>query len=522
MASFSSLPHELVLHVLKHLDPAETNSLARTCRAVNVTATPALYRSVKLKYSENEFYWDDLLDFSHTLVTRPDLASHVRNIAFLCDHFDEDQPNELEVDDGCKDALLAKVNTLDEIYNDLGLEPPLMSKIEDEDLFGSIGSLIPFILSLVHNVEVVEIGYGLVHFFPGLSEPFVKSKMDSWKGSRFSKLKAFRYSLYQNADSLQLDTYQTEMPEKELMILPFTFTSVEEIDIVMRHTPPKDLESIILPNLTTFRLRYSDVGIRSVCRLLEGMPNLENFAYGFVQQVDQLHGDEDTHTFEWNMLWEALLTLRSSLKTLLISTESHVISDYKPDDWDDEWYSGVWRRRGSLGSMRAFTSLHRLEAPIHVLVGYDPNRARKLVDLLPPNLTDLCVRDDLVDEWTYRWTPWEQGVVGAKLGESFKDTVDVTRVLDQLEDVFADRANVPRLRRFVYNCHWKRQWPNDRFHDLERVCRAVGVAASMTVNHQDGFQVLEVGVIADSERPVTLVTGPFPARRQVLDDEFFL
>lgn len=77
----------------------------------------------------------------------------------------------------------------------------------------------------------------------------------------------------------------------------------------------------------------------------------------------------------------------------------------------NNYTKNLWERRGSIGSLRNFTALRKLEAPIFILVGWDPTHPElpKLGDILPDSLEELCLRDDLINielEFGYPWTPW--------------------------------------------------------------------------------------------------------------------
>ena len=170
---------------------------------------------------------------------------------------------------------------------------------------------------------------------------------------------------------------------------------------------------------------------------------------------------------------------------------------------DIEWVDGLWERRGWMGSLQSFTKLKRLEIPLPVLLGWKPDfQSKKLRDVLPRHLKELCLRDDLVDLYeggTYPWTPWDSDLQ-YDLDILFEKTVDCSPVITQLKDYLTPstlpQSDVhPALEMLILKQIQGRYWPQPDVCEVSQLCREAemtGILLGQATNWGD--EVLELTV----------------------------
>ena len=172
------------------------------------------------------------------------------------------------------------------------------------------------------------------------------------------------------------------------------------------------ISSSNLPNLGTLRLLNSKASVKTLSAIPAITPNLHTLEYNFVQGLGKVIFGEfynERHYDEWADFTSALTQVQDTLRDLTISLAYYCCEGSDVQELDLEWVDRLWERRGYMGSLRSFSKLERLEIPLPVLLGWNPDfSCKKLRDVLPSSLKELCLRDDLVDMYkgcTYPWTP---------------------------------------------------------------------------------------------------------------------
>jgi hypothetical protein len=122
--------------------------------------------------------------------------------------------------------------------------------------------------------------------------------------------------------------------------------------------------------------------------LLQAVPNLHTFRYDCI--LDNAFGD----TVSPPLLLEALAPLAASLRHLSLPL-TFTTSDVRFD------YPTVTLAR--LGSLVPFTRLETLEASFVLLLGWEPEAAPRLDEVLPLRLRELWLRDDMASFVAYEY-----------------------------------------------------------------------------------------------------------------------
>ena len=169
--------------------------------------------------------------------------------------------------------------------------------------------------------------------------------------------------------------------------------------------------------------------------------------------MDQLWWDSNQthhHRNEWQELATHLRKVAATLKEFIISLSIYFLEDYKPEEGDPIWVHGVWDRRGWIKDLKFLTKLERLEIPWTVILGFKPDFPnKKLRDVLPVNLQELCLRDDL----SYMPTTMPYAYQWSHMGRKPTDPAPQVPggygvVIDQLEDYLLSGQGTS-LRRLV-------------------------------------------------------------------------
>jgi hypothetical protein len=146
--------------------------------------------------------------------------------------------------------------------------------------------------------------------------------------------------------------------------------------------------------LKSLTLHNCEMGMRSLGEVLRVTPNLEYLLYDFYGDV----GPSAYFTLPaqgYNThLHEALCHLRRTIKELVV----------KYHFWSEESWPRFSNGFDPIGSFQKFHQLERLSLPSALLLGWTPNAAPQLADILPPTLQSLALRDDLVLAHGYPWS----------------------------------------------------------------------------------------------------------------------
>ena len=96
---------------------------------------------------------------------------------------------------------------------------------------------------------------------------------------------------------------------------------------------------------------------------------------------------------------EALQKVKPTLKELDIRLE--IYSDFA----EEVEQLSIWPFPGQLGSLREFSCLRKLRAPIVMLLGWSPGKLPlRLAEVVPAGLTHLGLTEDMAIQCTYEWT----------------------------------------------------------------------------------------------------------------------
>ncbi|KAH0545403.1 hypothetical protein FGG08_000544 [Glutinoglossum americanum] len=479
MPNFLDLPLDLTLQILPHL-PA-LSSFSQTCKSLRTITEPFLYSTIDLAWHGHKSTRRPPFRFLfRTIYERPDLAALVKHVHFSCVVGDDDEwapggtLHEVQLSPRDRKRVLAAIREAGWAFQNQA------GKAVAE---GDLDVLIAVLLSRLHNLEALELGYGFVRLFDFVGRMLkhaISAPETAGNFSRFLKLREVRYSVNSDYACLRKAASHTPQPNFDQMTSLFSIPSLRTIDMVMPDSRglAQFPSNSSLPNLTVLRLRHSKLSVMTVQKMLKATPRLEILQYDYVFDFEEWR---EPHHHGWKNLSDALAFVSSSLKELTVSVDYINVEPYPPDDYNPEWILGTWRRRGDMGSLRGLASLEKLEIPLPILLGWDPSKGRTLREVLPTGIRELCLRDDLIDNNDYRWTPWGPFVPGSNAGSSFRETCNADPVLDQLRGYFGNRENRPATRSVCLKHRQGRLWPSGAQDQFRALCREAGVLGKAVV-----------------------------------------
>ena len=521
MPTFTDLAPELILLTANELPTSSLAALSITSRQLRPLIEPLLYGSIQwrflqdfkaVSFAQDSDEADDndrrFMAFVHTILKRPDLASHVARLRL-----------ELEAD-YCRNAYKLEIPVQDQLALSHLIKE--MSLPNEEIMLeglkgGSLDVVTAVLVSRLHNLKILEVEHSLVRFFnlfgdmlsflgagPSLSlahltkPSLVKVRFYNWNLDEIKnvRLKGTLKPIYSLFEMPSLESISINLPEP--------------IDDWKLKTSLGN-SRIVLNNLRTLRLLNSQASVDTLGYILAVTPRLEVLEYNFVQDLDDLWYDrnyECGHHDEWGLLSTVLRKVSSTLECLTVSVSFHYLEDYKEPDVEQDWVGEVWKRRGKMGPLRAFTKLWRLEIPTAVLLGYqrDTNPGQ-LFASLPPNIEELCLRDDLINMWFeygYQWSPWESNVRGSELNSSFSETCDPSPILAQLERCLAQCSNTASgnealscLNTLILKQSRNRLWPDPFRTQLKLLVNRAGIVGKIQIRQGDAYDQVDIAKVIE-------------------------
>lgn len=148
-----------------------------------------------------------------------------------------------------------------------------------------------------------------------------------------------------------------------------------------------------------YLLRYLSIirgGITELylASFLQDTPKLSNLQYHVNIEANP------HHTFSAPRLLQGLQSVSSTLRTPRISLAFQYNSRVPRND-------GItWDLHSALGSSifrTSFPCLVNLEAPMALLLGWEVNSSLEIIDVLPPSVQTMVIRDDLAGFADYLW-----------------------------------------------------------------------------------------------------------------------
>ncbi|KAJ4343100.1 hypothetical protein N0V95_006770 [Ascochyta clinopodiicola] len=403
MARLLDLPPSLRFHIISFLSGTEYLTLAHTCRTTSKESTSWLYRDLKFAATGTRSCARKLALLARTLLERPHLASHVVSVKFSGEQRCWNQFNTWSG----KDDRNVQVGLW-------GLDNcPVLSKAQrifasnmfyqfvDDDMQQSqtrfrgnyIDALATLVLTRFSGLRSLDLCEGFLRY--SLLLPQLLKRTDYL----FPKLRHVVLgdkSLGFNTNVLYMDLN---------LIRPIFYSStVAEFECSMSQpwrfhwNDARTPHSHSLTSLTLFRTNISRA---TLSELLSATPKLRylSFEHEFVFNAATPSGPPMSPYLGLDELNTALFHIKNTLE------ECHLILRLGPGSISTTAYPLASVRfpaiQGTLTMLKYMPRLLKAEVPMIMLLGWHPDFAAKLEEVLPHGLAELTLRDDLV-----RYCPW--------------------------------------------------------------------------------------------------------------------
>ncbi|KAF2463660.1 uncharacterized protein BDR25DRAFT_107674 [Lindgomyces ingoldianus] len=421
MARFSDIPLDLLPLILDYLSKKEFNSLLRVCKPLHQEIIPHLYHEITFKAENSRWCARRLAFLLRTLLERPYLASYVTTFRLLGTHpcWTKYNPWQEETNtstvnlwglEGC--TALSKAQMIfasnrfyqfvdEEMHKSL---PQLRGRSKD--------ALAILVLTRFTELTTLELGDGFLmyslfipqilkragHLLPKLSHVILGDrKLDTENSVSYMDLNLIRPIFYLP----NVKTFEWTMSE------PWQF----------RWNQPAAPRNESLTKLHLFR---SNISRTTLAQLLAATPNLRSLHYDY-ELLFNIH-------VPWRPIASPVLqldNLNSVLNGVLNTLEEVEISlGLAPGSASQKeiFEQGLSFPviQGTMTVLKDMANLRRVEVPMIMILGWFPNFAARLEEVLPSGIQELTLRDDFV-----KYCPWAVGLNCNKkiriIGEYIKD-----------------------------------------------------------------------------------------------------
>ncbi|XPS90591.1 hypothetical protein M3J09_000030 [Ascochyta lentis] len=403
MAHLLDLPPNLLFHIFGFLSKREHLTLAHTCRATSKEATPCLYRDLKFAATGTGTCARKLALLARTLLERPHLASHVVSVRLSGAQLYWNQCNPWLREGGrganfglwgledcpilSKAQLIFASNTFYHFVDDDMQQPQTQLRGRCAD------ALVTLVLTRITSLRSLTLCEGFLRY--SLFLPQLLKRTDYL----FPKLR----HVVLGDRSLELDTNILYM-DLNLIRPVFYSSTVAEFQCSM--SPPwrfhwNDARRPHNHSLTSLTLFRTNISRATLGELLSATPKLKYlfFEHEFVFNAATPHGPPLSPYLGLDELNTALFHVKNTLE------ECHLILRLGPGSISTTAYPLASVRfpaiQGTLTMLKFMPRLAKAEVPMIMLLGWYPDFAAKLEEVLPHGVADLTLRDDLV-----RYCPW--------------------------------------------------------------------------------------------------------------------
>lgn len=407
MAGFSDLPLDMLPLILEYLSRIEYDALVRVSKALNKEVVPYLYRNIKFTATKSRDCARRLAFLLRTLLERPQLASHVNSFKLRgplpCwtkyNPWPEDankrvSPVNLWGLEGCTTLSKAqKIFASNQFYQ---LVDESMHKSQAQFKGRNKDALATLVLTRFTELTTLDLGDGFLMYSLFLPQILKRSNR------LFPKL----HHVVLGDKRLDPETSVSYM-DLDLIRPIFYSTTVQTFEYTMSQpwqlnwnqpTPPRS------ESLTMLHLFRTNINRATLDQLLVATPNLSRFHYE--QEVlfnTSTPGAPPLGPYlNLDGLNIALANLRHTLVDCKISL-CMAPGSLSPPEMLEHGMSFP-AIQGTLTVLKSMPRLTQVEIPMVMFLGWAPDFAAQLHEVLPTGVRRLTLRDDFV-----AYCPWAVG-----------------------------------------------------------------------------------------------------------------
>jgi hypothetical protein len=398
MAQFSDLPLDLLPYILNHVSKRDFSSLIRVCKSLHKEVTPYLYRDISFTARKSRGCARSLALLLRTLLEHSELATRISAFRLFGTHHYWNKENEWPKSRKPQTVNLWGLESVATLSNThIILATNQLYQLVDEEMHSSLAqfrgrskdALAILVLTRCTKLQTLEIGNGfLVHslflpqilkradrLFPSLSHiVFGDKKLFSDEAITYMDLDLIRPVFY----SSTVNTFEWKMSQ------PWRFEW-------KRPEPPRS------ESLTTLHLFRTHIDRSTLGQLLSGTVNLKKFHYEHEIPFNKQNATSPSVNQYLNLagLNEALRHVSKTLEECRLSLTLGPGS-LTPEEII-ETPLGFPAIQGTLTALKAMENLKKVELPMIMFLGWFVGFAARPEEVFPAGITQLTLRDDLVN-----------------------------------------------------------------------------------------------------------------------------
>jgi hypothetical protein len=407
MARFSDVPEDVLSLILDCISSYDCNALVRVSKKFNKEVVPRLYRNVQLEATKSRGCARGLAFLLRTLLDRPQLASHVRSFKLrgplpCWTKYNPWPPEDATkrisgprlwgLEDCTTLSRAQRIFTSNQFY---GLVDESMHKSQEQFKGRNKDALATLVLTRCHELRILNLGDGfLMH---SLFLPQILKRADQL----FPKLEHVvlgekRMDPSNNLLSyMDLDLIRPIFYSQTVSTFEYTMSQPWQLNWNLPQPPRSE-------SLTTLHLFRTNINRGTLEQLLSATPRLKRFQYD--QEVTFNASMSGASSLAPYLNLDGLNIALSNLKNTLEEcklTLTMALDSFSPTECLENGlqFPGM---QGTLSALHTMPRLTKVEVPAIMLLGWAPDFAAKLKEVLPTHLTHLTLRDDFISYcvWT--------------------------------------------------------------------------------------------------------------------------
>lgn len=503
MACFSDLPADILALVLDYLTSYDYNALVRVSRQLNHELVPRLYRQLKFTATKSRGCARGLAFLLRTLLERPQLASHVRGFKLrgplpCWTKYNPWPPEDASkrisgprlwgLEDCTTLSRAQKIFASNQFYS---LVDDSMHKSQDQFKGRNKDALAMLVLTRCDQLTTLDLGDGFLMY--SIFAPQILKRADH---------------LFPKLDNVVLGDKRTD-PDNSLsymdldLIRPIFYSpSVKTFEYTMSQPWQLNWNRPSAPrseSLTTLHLFRTNINRSTLEQLLCATPQLKRFHYD--QEVSfnsSVQGQTSLPQFvNLDGLNIALANLQNTLEecklTLNMAPDSPSPTELLESGVT---FPGI---QGTLSVLHKFPHLRKVEVPAIMFLGWAPDFAAELKEVLPPNITNLTLRDDMIS-----YCQWAIGY------NCYKKVGRISEYLEQR----AFSARLLKCFRIRLQNRAENTWLRDAVKDLGMPIGGRGVRYELEKERRAEVHCWHFGGKGEWERDTrkdSIIPGMFPS-----------
>ncbi|KAF5019291.1 hypothetical protein F66182_8709 [Fusarium sp. NRRL 66182] len=390
MTPLMNCPKELQLSIFETLPFRDLSSISMASKTLRLTVEPLLYFRIVLKWDKTNTQTPPIVPFLRTIISRPGLATFVRQIYL--------EGNDFHEKPGHWNMRPPTVSTAD-LEMDHASQLIRETKISEADIWirelqtGNMDAVVALLFSQLPKLQSIhfQLNFTVINRWLGimlrgaLCEPS-KHRLPSYKDVTKVKFSS-------QSREYRPDGYQNTQHVLPLFYLPKLHSLLVAVDSPAEFRWPSSAPtSTSIRSLDLYRLRESR--LRPLLWVLTGIETLK-WDLWFQPDLDK---EVSKDIVQLDDLASAVCLLGNTLKSLTITGESSPATsygDYEPPPLEF---------RGSLDAMASAHNLQRLEIPWALLMASFSPSSKRLRDGVPASVEHLILTDDLslnYDQWDW-------------------------------------------------------------------------------------------------------------------------